>query len=137
MRKYEHSPNSILVFKEKHCERYFLVPTVEALHKAALMVVLERNEEGYWYNFDEEAPIKPKMEKDDAERFGESVANTVKREWEQYNYDLRSYNKSLRLKAMLSKILSEKDGQAALNFLQDMSDNEYEGFEIIEGESYE
>jgi len=137
MRKYKHEPNSILVFKEKHGERYFLVPTVEALQKAALKVALERNEEGYWYDFDEEAPVEPKIKLEDAGKFGDNIASAVSREWRDYEYKVRSYKQSLCLKNMLDKIVKEKDGATALTLLQEMSEGEYEGFEVITAEDIE
>ena len=42
--------NRILVLNEKNGNRYFYVPTDEDLERAALKIVLERNEDGYWYD---------------------------------------------------------------------------------------
>ena len=41
----------ILILKEKHCDRYILADTDEQLHKAALALMRERLEGG-WYSDD-------------------------------------------------------------------------------------
>lgn len=41
---------TIVIFKEKHCERYFDASTDEARLKAFYSILKERFNEGYWYH---------------------------------------------------------------------------------------
>jgi hypothetical protein len=45
----------LLVFKEKHGERYFYIPDDKTLFAAALKVLTQRHGDGYWFY----APEKP------------------------------------------------------------------------------
>jgi nicotinamide mononucleotide adenylyltransferase len=61
-----HKYDVIVVFKEKHGDRQFVVPTREALEKVALKIVLERDEEG-WYEFPQ-FPTQPDISVEQAEK---------------------------------------------------------------------
>jgi len=50
----------VLVFKEKHGDRYFHVPNDETLFAAALHVLKERHADGYWYH-KPESTDKPEL----------------------------------------------------------------------------
>jgi hypothetical protein len=127
----------IVVFKEKHGDRHFIVNTRQELEKVALKIVLERNDEGYWYDFSSKEPVEPKIKKEDAEKFGDNIANAITREWKDYEYSVKQYKKDKVLKDALEKIVKNKDGGLALQFLESMKDGEYEGFEVITGEEIE
>ena len=127
----------IVVFKEKHGDRHFIVHNRGELEKVALKIVLERNEEG-WYSFEYEKPTEPKMSVEDAKKLGmDGVVAAVEREWSNYKYSKKQYDDGIKLKAALEKIEKEKDGAVALQFLNDMKGGEYEAFEVISSESFE
>lgn len=127
----------IALFKEKYGDRYFIVHTRQDLEKVALKIVLEREEQN-WYDFDYEKPTEPTLTIEVAEKFGMSgVAAATKQEWETYKYNKKQYERGIVLKSALEKIIKEKDGKTALQFLQELKGGEYEAFEIISGESLE
>jgi len=132
----KHSFDLTAIFKEKHGDRYFIVHNQTDLEKVALKIVLERHEEN-WYYFDYEVPVEPKMSIVDAKKFGmNGVIEAVKREWDSYKYNKNQYEEGIKLKAALEKIVKEQDGATALQFLDEMKDGEYEGFEVIKGEDF-
>ena len=128
---------SIVIFHEKHGDRHFIVNTMQELEKVALKIVLERNEEG-WYSFDYDQPVEPKVSVEEAKKLGMAgVVAAVEREWSDYKYNKKQYEDGIRLKAALDKIVKNKDGEIALQFLNSMKDGEYERFEVISGEELE
>ena len=125
--------NLLLILKEKHGNRYFYVPTFEHLCKAALKVVLERNEQGYWYDFSEELDEdeKPEISKEDLEKMKDGPIKMVGlKEWEHYESKLDHKPKLIKGKKLLDKVIEDNDLLSALQFLEDRRDYEYEGFEI-------
>lgn len=127
----------IVVFKEKHGDRHFIVKNQTELNKVALKIVLEREEEG-WYDFDYEKPVEPKMTVEDAAKLGMAgVKDAVEREWSSYKYSKKQYEEGIQLKAALEKVVKEKDGATAFRFLNEMKGGEYEAFEVISSESLE
>lgn len=129
--------NYIVIFKEKHGDRYFLVHNREELEKVALKIVKERNEEG-WYNYEYELPTEPKMTVDAAVLLGmERVIAAVKEEWNLFSYNKKQYELGIKMKAALEEIEKYNNGAVALQFLNDSKDGQYEAFKIEAGESYE
>src|SRR5712691_5287667 len=99
--------NRIIIFREKHGERIFLVETEEKLRAVALKIVTERYNEGYWYE-NPEAPEKPAAMLLTAEQLdvlsGTSVRRAAEDEIQKYknrlkNYERDSANYSLMLAA--------------------------------------
>lgn len=43
-------PTRILIFREKHCDQHFVVPTLEDEAKVHLHILRQRIEEDYWYD---------------------------------------------------------------------------------------
>ena len=127
----------IVIFREKHGDRHFVVHTMQELEKVALKIVLERNEEG-WYSFDNELPKEPKVTIEDAKKLGmDGVVAAVEREWSNYKYSKKQYDEGLVLAVALKKIVENNDGELALKFLNSMKGGEYEAFEVISGETFE
>jgi len=117
--------NRILIFKEKHGDRYFYVPTPDDLHKAAIKVFKERVKEGYWYYFDVKEPLKPDISREDGLKFKAF-----------YERDLKYYNEILKEKKLYENALNDTTGEIVWKFLRQRQDNEYEGFCIAWGEDF-
>lgn len=121
----------ILIFEEKHGNRYFIVNNRPELEQVALKIVLERNEQG-WYCFNDEAvePNKPKIPLSEAASYG-NLEKAIKEEWESYENQLKWYKKNKLLAETLDTILTKKDAPLALRFIKELQGAEYEGWELV------
>ena len=126
----------IVIFHEKHGDRYFVSNSQKDLEAVALKVVLERDGEGYWYYFDSEKSTEPKVSKADGLKLGGRLKEASVLEWIDYERNLREYNYEQKDKETLQKIKTEKNGELALKFLRSRRDAEYEGFDIEEPEKF-
>jgi len=127
--------DKVLVLHEKHGDRYFMVPTIYDLWKAALKIVEERNKEGYWYSFDYEKPEEPVIPREQADLMKDCpIRRSIVKAWDDYEDALKDYEDSKKDEMQLKLLLKSKDGLRAMNFLANRRDYEYEGFEIIDCE---
>jgi len=127
----------LLVFKEKHGERYFHVPDDAALFKAALKVLSERFEEGCWYYKPEDKPEPPDVTEAQIETLPKSLQAAAMQKRREYNNKLRDYQFELEIFELIEKAIEKKDGRAAWRILKDRAEGEYEGCDLERYESVE
>lgn len=131
---------SIVVFHEKHGDRYFLVNNQEDLEALAVHMVLERAGMGYWYYFESEKPTEPKVSKAEGLKLGGRLTEASVLEWIDYERNLREYNYEQKDSETLDKIKggwkSPEIRKLALRFLENRRDSEYEGFDVESPEEY-
>ncbi len=128
--------NKIIIFKEKHCERYFYASTPEDLCKIAIKIFKERVVEDYWYEFETETPTKPEIAEEDANSLRSSLKNIVLQEWRNYRHALRYYEETVKDKKLYDAALKDESGTIVLKFLKSRRNCEYEGFEMVEPEKF-
>jgi len=123
----ENPPKAVIVCREKHGVQYFSANNTEEIGLAALHIVKERHEQGY-YSLGVE-PIKPDRKPED---FLDSpkFATVAKKEWEIYERSLRQYKEEKHFYEVLECTLSENHYGSAVYLLEDHNDSEYEGFVI-------
>lgn len=129
----------LLVFNEKHGDRYFNVPNDEALFAAALKIVTERFEQGYWYVEPEEneKPAAPDFTKEQIATLPESMREAAQKKLREYERSLHDYNELVDGYARIKKAVDEKDGRVAWEVIRDRCDAEYEGYALKPFESVE
>ena len=122
-------PNTILVAKEKHGNRYFLANTEEALVKACLKLLQERLGE-YQYCID---GSYPKPDFDDVNALPESLRESAKVVLDRYNNNQKQNNDLIAYCNSVEKAIKEKDDSAVILLFQ-RRDHEYENvfFEFLE-----
>lgn len=123
---------SVLIFKEKHGKRYFHVPDDKALFAAALHVLAERKEDGYWYPSPPfgDTPEEPDVKPEDIEKLPKSLQATAKKKLDAYRAAMVEIQDDVLEHAAIEKALADKDGRAAWECLRNRRDAEYEGFDL-------
>lgn len=128
---------SIIIFKEKHGDRYFDASTPELVEAACKKVLLQRYNDGYWYD----PGTKPECEWDgfDISVLPEKYQNNAKREYEQYLKYKKSYEADVRFLAKVKEIaetpnyVPDKDSKWAFHglgeFLSLLSRRKYAQYE--------
>jgi len=119
----------ILIAKEKHGTRYFDA-TGDKLYSAALKLLTERWEEGYWY----EEPEEPENPNIDLEKVPESLKEISTQYLVQYDYDLKYYEQEKDLFDSIKRAVDGKSGKLAWSCLQCRNNGEYESVELEESE---
>lgn len=128
---------NIIIFGEKHNQRYFYAPTLECLHKIALKIFKERVKEGFWYDFDSGKPLEPEISKEQIARMKDSGLKTAAEQaWKDYEYNLNYFNNKQKAKKLYNLALKDETGKIALQFLNTRKDTGYEGFTIEVCEDY-
>jgi len=120
----------VLVFKEKHGDRYFHVPDDAALFAAALSVLTERKKEGYWYYKPEKKPEPPDVTEEQVATLPKSVQVNATVKIRAYKDALRRYEEEVEDFEEIERAVREKDGRAAWQILSDHGDGEYEGYDL-------
>lgn len=129
--------SQILIFQEKHGTRYFDGTTDKARYAAALYILKQRFEEGWWYGEEEKVPSLEgtiddtgltiqqiedlpdgKIKKEALEAV-KSLKRSI-RYAKEHNYQLK----------LIKKALDESNGRLAYSVLRDRSDHEYERMEV-------
>jgi hypothetical protein len=127
----------LLVFKEKHGQRYFYVHNDKALFKAALKILTERAKEGYWYYKPEEPPKAPDFTKEQIATLPESMRADATKKLQQYTDACRRYDAEVEDYNEIQEALKTKNGKLAWQCLRNRSDGEYEGCSLERIESTE
>jgi hypothetical protein len=127
----------VVVFKEKHGERYFLIRNQEDFAAAALTLIKDRHDQG-WFRYLEgkpERPIPPKTSLEDAEagKFDPQICKEVKELWRQYANALKQNEIEDEERVLIAKAL-KGDAVAAVRYICSRQKYEYEGFEVIRPE---
>ena len=124
--------SSIIVFKEKHDNRYFVVNGIEDKKKVALKILRERESYGYWYpsletiqdwkNDEIERFVESSdkalldLSDDEVEKLPDTLKNKVVEEKTAYQKKLKSienyYNADIVWREKLDELLSAPDDEA-------------------------
>lgn len=133
-------PNRLVIFKEKHGDRHFLVKTMQDLGEVALKIFNERLKEKFWYDFSELTDNKEvPLTEDQINALPNEKLKKAARENNASLIGDTRYNKELeRQKKMYDVIIEKKDSEVALKFLDSRQKYEYEAFEVeqFENEKY-
>jgi len=109
----------ILIFEEKHGTRYFVCNNSQEFCRAAMKVLRERLEDDYWYHDEELEP------EDFAKKEAAAYCGIVYRA-----------PRLIKDKTRAQKISDTNDYEAALEFMEERSDYEYERMKLDAGEEY-
>jgi hypothetical protein len=127
----------LLVFEEKHGNRYFYIPDDKTLAAAALKVLTERYEEGYWYYEPGEKPKAPDFTKEQITTLPESMRPAAEKKLREYEAACRQYATEVEDYERIVKAVKTKDGKLAWKALYDRQDGEYERVKLERLESIE
>lgn len=124
----------VVVFHEKHGERYFLVKEQEDFGRIALKMVRERNGNRFCNLYDgcgeDVNPPEPKITMEQAATMDKEIQSTVNALWTRYREAKVRASEDVRHSALMKKAL-DGDACAAVQVLFRSMDNEYEGFEVV------
>jgi len=123
----------ILVVHEKHGDRYFNTNTDEALEAAALEILRERNEMGYYDVPDELEP--PGMTRQDIDGMGASpIRDNAIRFLDSYDRLHAEWDNARRFYHEVQDALSKDDGAEAWKLLRlaAKSRDEYHGVKLMD-----
>lgn len=129
--------NYVVVFKEKHGDRYFVVNSPDALYRVSLEVLKERyNNE--WYNwmkdhkpYEGTNTVRPTYTLAEVNALPESMSNEKEKMTKEINKWAKEDKEAAEIRetfTSIEKAISEKDGQAAYSILSELKDGEYENF---------
>lgn len=128
----------VLVTKEKHGDYYYHCPTQEALYVAALQILTERFNEGYWYPKPEEpVPVDDETEKTVLLIPDEVIRKRALAEVRITKRRNQECIKALQDYQSIEHAVKEKNGREAWACLQDSRDYEYEGLSLKRYEEVE
>lgn len=120
---------SILVLHEKHGDRYYSVPTLDALYAAALATVIERNEQGWFYEPDQVEPFE--MKDTDIDALPESdTKEYLKKAFLQRKEDMRLYKEDLQDWNTIQQAIKDQDGRTAWQVMRLHKSYEYEDWNV-------
>lgn len=128
------SKQQIVVFKEKHGDRYFIINSPDDFKRICLSIVKERNGFGWYSHLDsQKEPVMPSFSKEDISQLPQEFQSDASKTWSKYERDLRVY-KDFQFLINLRNLALEGDGVSAVKFVREMSENEYEGYEVVNPE---
>ena len=118
----------VLVFKEKHGDRYFNIPDDKTLFRVSLKILTERFEAGYWYYKpgDEDKPKAPDFTKEQVAAMPDSLREGATKKLVSYQGELRRWERDSEDFNNVKKAVETKDGRLAWQCLLDYSDGEYQ-----------
>jgi hypothetical protein len=124
--------NSIVIFKEKHEDRYFAIPDIDTFCKVALKIVTERFKD-CWYGDESDYDIdEPGMSREQVEAMpaGKIKEDALKRVVD-YEAALKGKAKYIIEYKTAKRVVKEKDAPGALMFLLNRGKSgEYEDWDI-------
>jgi hypothetical protein len=127
---------TLLVFKEKHGERYFNIPDDTALFAACLKVVSERLKEECWYlEPDGEVPKTPDFTREQIASMPESMRADAEKKLAAYIREMQEFNEEIADFAKIKEAVESRDGRAAWQIVCDRGRYEYEGYSLERFES--
>lgn len=121
----------IIIFKEKHGNRYFDASTEKLRNAACLEIIKERFDE-FWYDYDNEKPSAKNVLTEDqiAQLPTENLKIQETRKRKDYLSELRQYNEEVSFHEKVRLAIELNDGQSAYYLLLQREGGEYEGFDI-------
>ncbi len=129
----EEEKQRIIIFKEKHGNRYFDASTEEKLHIAALKVLKERFESGWYYEPEEPQGVEEEITglRTSLEVVKDSyLREQIERKLKHVEGQMPSYLEYKREWETIQKALEENDGNLAYWVLQQRIDCEYEEYDF-------
>lgn len=133
-------PGRILIFKEKHCTRYFDASTKKKIEAAALKLLKERTNLKYGYirKPDSKPYFYPKDIEVTLTLTDEQIAaiptEDLRKQATDYRASarraVREHQQEIETWQRVQQALKSKDGAAAWEILEAREDHEYEGFEF-------
>jgi hypothetical protein len=120
---------SILILHEKHGDRFYAVPTLDALYAAAVATIIERNEEGWFYEPDQPDIMPFMKEQIDALPAGETKDSLTKL-YEDKQRQLTQYAQDLKDWYVIQQAIKEEDGRTAWQVMRQHKSYEYEDWNI-------
>lgn len=127
--------NKILVAREKYGDRFFYVPTLDILYRAAIMLFRERVN-GKFYYFENDCDlIKPDVSEEDIQNFQNKKSKEhLLRAWDEYRFALIEKDKNNKGKEFYQKAIKDEKGDVAWAFLRNRRHFEYENVDIVDCE---
>jgi len=121
----------IVVFKEKHGDRNYIIYTADDFRKICLSLVKERNQYGWYSHFEyEKMPVIPTFTKESITTLPTEFQAEATKTWSKYERDMKNYKEFQSLIELKKKAL-DGDGYAAAELIEEMNSGEYEGYEIV------
>lgn len=127
----------MVVCKEKHGTRYYVVESEEELFRLSLNILRGRFKSGYFYHEPQGRPSPPDFKADDIPGMPASLRDPATRQWGRYTTDLRDWEQATAQWARVNKAASEADGPLAWEVLRERSDHEYESVTLEPAEGLE
>jgi hypothetical protein len=118
----------ILIQHHKHGEAIFDATTPEQLGKAALYILFNNNDCGFYY--DEDKPDDLDFDPAAIDTMPESLRAGAKKQVEQHKRDVRRYLEVHSFYEDVQTALAEKNGALAWELLKARRDHEYERVEL-------
>jgi hypothetical protein len=119
----------LLILKDKHESDHYLINDIDALLRAALIVINQRIEQRYFY--------EPKPEKlleevpdDVIDKLPEAMKKKALSDKSSNKYADKRYQRELEQWQTIQRVITEKDGLAAFQVMDDRKDHEYEGWSL-------
>ena len=122
----------IVVFKEKHGDRHYIIYSADDFRKICLSLVKERNQYGWYSHLEyQKEPVVPTFTKESISTLPTEFQAEATKTWSRYEKDMKTYKEFQSLIELRKKAL-EGDGYSAAEFIQEMNGGEYEGYEIVQ-----
>lgn len=118
---------SVLVLKEKHSDRYFVVDNDEELFAAAVMVLRGRLKAGCFYYDPGEPPPGPDFSQADADKLPASLREAAMSQFRRHEEKLRVHANEKQEWDDINLVCASADGRAAWRILRAQADHEYQG----------
>lgn len=122
----------LLIFDEKHSNRYFLCKDQEAVGRACLIILAERIDPAYGYiqhpGPESDLRLEPELTKEEIEKLPEKYRKKELATVQTNARERRDWAEAVELFENAHKAVANKDGNLAYMILNDRSDYEYEGF---------
>jgi hypothetical protein len=125
----------LIVFKEKHGNRYFRLASKEDLSGAALTILKERLKNIYIYK--SKGPVELDFTIDDVENMPPSLKESAMSKLKDYNRRISEAEKDNEDYYLSQYAIENNDGEIAWYVLMCRVDYEYEGYSLQKFESYE
>ena len=110
---------TVMVLREKHGDRYFVVDNDEELHQTALAVVRQRLKEGWYYEPDEPKKSDLDYTKEDVAKLPVSLQKEASRKLECEDILMEYYRDEKKRWDLVNQACSQADGKTAWVILLD------------------
>lgn len=132
----------LMILKEKYGDHYYYVPDLISLFSISRKIVLERLEEGGWYEYQsdyDERIQKPSLSKDEIAKLPDNrlLKEAALKEWENFEYQLKIKKEDQKEMEDLKFIKENENydgGRRSYQFLTRRNGSQYETVEFVEFE---